>query len=178
MKKSKLIISALAIAAVLISGSLSAQGIKGTNYANIGVGIGTYGFNGTGGLPIVATIEHAFSDKISAGLYGGFIKRKFEDQVSYSYKVFGVKGAYHFNELLNVVNPKVDLYGGTAIYYRSYTLKYKDYENPEYTSKSTGGALGIGIFAGGRYLFAGNVGVFAEVGYGISPLQVGLAIKF
>ena len=178
MKKTKLLMSALFATAIFFTSSLHAQQLKGTNFVNVGVGIGTYGFSGTGRLPIVATIEHGFSDKISAGVYGGFIQRNYDGNLKYSYKVFGVKGSYHFNDALNIANPNVDVYGGAALYYRSFTLKYKDSENPEYSGKSTGGDLGIGIFAGGRYLFAKNAGVFAEIGYGISPLQVGLTLKF
>jgi len=165
-------------AAIINSNSLQAQVLKGTNYVNLGVGAGTFGFSGTGGVPIVASVEHGFTDKISAGVYGGLIKRKFGTDLAYAYLLFGVKGAYHFNEALNISNPKIDTYGGAALFYRSYKLKYKDNEDPAFNMKSTGGNLGIGFFAGGKYLFSKNIGAFAEVGYGISPLQLGLTVKF
>jgi hypothetical protein len=178
MNTSKMLMSVLITAAIFITNSVQAQDVKGTNYVNLGVGIGTFGFTGTGGIPIVASIEHQFTDKISGGVSGGFIKRKFESDLTYSYVVFGAKGAYHFNEELNIADPKIDVYGGAALYYRSYKIKYKDHEDSEFDQKSTGGTLGVGIFAGGRYLFAKNAGAFAEVGYGISPLQLGLTFKF
>ena len=178
MNRIILLKSALIAVAIFITHSLQAQNLKGTNYINLGIGVGTFGFTGSGGIPIVGSVEHGFSDKISAGIYGGIIKRKFGNDLIYSYRIFGVKGAYHFNEELNITDAKIDLYGGVALYYRGYKLKYKDHEDPQYNMKSSGGNLGLGIFAGGRYLFAKNAGAFAEVGYGISPLQLGISFKF
>ncbi|HEX2605726.1 MAG TPA: hypothetical protein VHK91_00040, partial [Flavisolibacter sp.] len=78
-------------------------------------------------------------------------------------------------EALKISSSKADVYGGLSIYHRSYTLKYDGIDGKE---KVTDGVLGVGIFAGGRYYFAPNVGAFAELGYGISPLQLGLTVKF
>ena len=52
MKKTKLLMSALFASAIFFTSSVYAQQLKGTNFVNVGVGIGTYGFSGTGGLPI------------------------------------------------------------------------------------------------------------------------------
>lgn len=186
MNTTKLLLSAIMTTVILLTTHSSkaqetnpvTREIKGRNFVNLGVGIGTFGFTGTGGMPIVASVEHGFTDKISAGVYLGLIKRKFGSDLTYSYKVFGAKAAYHFNEALNISNPRLDTYGGAALYYRAYSLKYKDQSDPEDKMKSSGGDLTAGVYAGGRYFFAQNVGAFAEIGYGISPLQLGITFGF
>ena len=173
MKKGKLILSILLLTAA--TASVNAQSVKGKNFVNAGIGIGTFGLHGTGGLPITASYEHGFTDNISAGLYVGFVGRKYANDWKYRYKVFGVRGSYHFNELLNVTDPKLDVYGGAAILYRSYTLKY-DAEGVH--NKSTGSDVTVGIHAAARYMFAEKVGAYAELGYGLSPLQLGVTFVF
>ena len=82
--------------------SLLAQDFKRSNYASLGIGIGTYEYGATG-IPIVGNFEHKFSKKISAGLFVGYFQQKFGSEVentNYTYLLIGVKSAYHFNELL------------------------------------------------------------------------------
>lgn len=170
----------LAVAGLLSAASLLAQkeqSVKGVNYVNAGIGLGTYGFYGTGGLPVVASAEHGFTDKISAGLNLGFVSRKYASDWKYTYIIVGVRGSYHFNELLNIDNDKVDVYGGAAINYEHYKLKYSGDIDESYY-KVSGGEVDIQLHAGARYLFSEHVGGFAELGYGISPLQLGLTFKF
>ena len=94
----------------------------------------------------------------------------------YSYYLFGVKGSYHFNEELKITNPKLDVYGGASIFYRGYSVKYTGIDNQK--TKASAGGMAIAIHAGARYFFSSSIGGFAELGYGISPLQLGLAIRF
>src|SRR5687768_15643847 len=75
--------------------------VKGTNFLNAGIGLGAYGLYGTGGLPITASFEHGVTDKISAGINVGYIQRKYWHDWKYRYFIFGVRGSYHFNEILN-----------------------------------------------------------------------------
>ena len=176
MKKIKLVMMALT-ATSLVSVSAQAQDVKGQRFFNAGIGVGTFGFSGTGGLPIAASLEHGFTDKISAGATVAFVKRKFLDNYHYSYYVVGVRGSYHFNELLKVTNPKMDLYGGASLFYRGYKLKYKG-TSDEGTYKASDGGMDIALHAGARYMFSEKVGGYAELGYGISPLQLGISLKF
>ena len=151
--------------------------VKGRNFLNAGIGLGSYGLSGSGGIPIVASFEHGFARNISAGVNLGFIQRKFEDSWKYTYFIFGARGSYHFNEVMNISNPKVDLYAGLGIFYRRYSFKYlHDTEVNEYFN-SKGGDLDFNIHAGGRYMFNDKVGGFAELGYGISPLQLGITLN-
>jgi hypothetical protein len=175
MKKAIMLMTALCSAFVLFSASAKAQDVMGRNFVNVGIGLGSFHLSGTGGLPLSVSVEHGFHDKISAGLYVGFIQRTFATYWKYRYVVVGARGSYHFNELIQIDNPKVDLYGGATLYYRGYKYKYTNGEVDE-SIKTSGGTVGMALHAGGRYMFADKVGGFAEVGYGISPIQLGLTV--
>jgi hypothetical protein len=152
--------------------------VKGINLVNAGIGLGSYGLYGTGGLPITASYEHGITDKISAGVNVGYIQRKYTHDWKYTYLIFGVRGSYHFNEILDISDPKIDVYGGAGLIYRHYKFKYTDTYGDVYGYKSSGGSVDLDLHAGGRYKFNDNIGAYAEVGYGISPLQIGVAFIF
>ena len=156
--------------------------VKGINFLNAGIGLGTYGLAGTGGLPLTATFEHGFSKNISAGVTLGYVQIKLANDWKYTYTIFGARGSYHFNEALNISNPKLDVYGGVGIFYRHYKWKYT-YDNGEPGSPSgvyndAAGDVDFDLHAGARYMFGNSVGAYAELGYGISPLQLGVSLKF
>ena len=171
----RIFFGAAVVMALACSTSVSAQDVKGKTFVNAGIGIGTIGFSGTGGLPVTLSAEHGFTDKISGGLFMGIVQRKYYADYKYNYKVIGVRASYHFNELLQVEVPKLDLYGGASIFYRGYTLKYEGLNGKE---KLTDSNIGVGIHAGARYMFSQNIGGYAELGYGISPLQLGVTAVF
>lgn len=174
-----LFMAALVAVSVAATSSASAQDVKGKNYLNAGIGLGTYGLNGTGGLPVTASFEHGFTDKISAGVYVGMVQRKWYDDYKYNYKVIGVRGSYHFNELLNVKNEKLDVYGGASIYYRGYSVKWdRPAELGGGKEKISDGSVSLALHAAARYMFAEKIGGFAELGYGVSPLQLGVSFVF
>lgn len=176
MRKTKLFVLSLA-AVVFMSADAHAQDVKGRTFVNAGIGIGTYGLNGSGGVPFIASVEHGFTDQISAGVVGGFVKTKVRDDFHYSYYLVGAKGSYHFNELLKLNNEQLDVYGGLSLFYIGFKSTYKGFDGTtEY--KATGGGLDFGIHAGARYMLNGKAGFFAELGYGISPLQLGVSFKF
>lgn len=175
MKQNQLWQVALLSVTLFIS-SFSFGQVKGSNYLNAGIGIGTFGFTGTGGLPVTASFEHGFTDNISGGVTLGMVHTSFSNYWKYSYYVFGVKGSYHFNELLKVTNPKLDVYGGVSLFYRGYSIKYNGPD--EFNDKASAGAIALAIHIGSHYYFSSNIGAFAELGYGISPLQLGVSFKF
>ena len=153
------------------------EDVKGVNLLNLGIGLGTYGLAGTGGLPLTATFEHGFTDKISGGVSLGYIQRTYADDWRYTYLIFGVRASYHFNELISHGVSNLDLYAGAGLFYRRYNHSYKGDFYDQY-GDSSGGAVDIDIHAGGRYMFSDRFGAFAELGYGISPLQAGFTMKF
>lgn len=72
----------------------------------------------------------------------------------------------------------MDTYAGAMLGYNIVSSKY--YGDNEYSSssKASGSALTYSVFAGARYYFKDNLAVFAEVGYGIAALELGIAYKF
>ncbi|MBC8112243.1 MAG: outer membrane beta-barrel protein, partial [Verrucomicrobia bacterium] len=133
------------------------------------------------GLPFGLSYERGITDQISIG---GFLDYS---STKYGYTGFdgkltilfvGARASYHFNEILDVKNDKVDLYGGVALGFRSVSWKYNDpiYDDL-YSDPYSNGVL-FGVHAGARYMFANNIGGFAELGYGVSILKLGLAVKF
>lgn len=174
MKRSKLLMRTLLAAALFTAGAAGAQEVKGKNFVNVGIGLGTFGFAGTGGLPITASFEHGITDKISVGATAAYVKTKFLSNYKYTNYVFGARGSYHFNELLKVTDDKLDVYGGASLFYRGYKLKWKG--EGEY--KTSDGSIDMALHAGARYLLTSQLSGYAELGYGISPLQIGVSLKF
>lgn len=88
-----------------------------------------------------------------------------------------VRGTYHYDLLQN---GKVDTYAGVSLGAR--IENYKDTYDSEFLggpyNNSYGGArVEGGIFIGGRYYFTDTIGAFAEAGYDMSYLKLGLSAK-
>ncbi|MGA0555909.1 hypothetical protein ACO2Q8_04595 [Larkinella sp. VNQ87] len=174
----KKIFSSLLVMSLLFVGTKSfAQYQKGDKLLNAGIGLSSYY---GGGLPIGASFEVGVTDEISVGAqidfytwgynFGGYKWR-------YTFVPVAVRGSYHVNELLNLNNDKLDLYGGLALGY--YISSYRD--NSGYSGfydNAYGNQVLFGLHIGGRYYFKPNLGGFAEVGYGVSALKLGVAFKF
>jgi hypothetical protein len=180
--RKKIVLAAAILLSVFTTTKVFAQSqfndVNGINVLNAGIGLGTYGLNGTGGVPLAASFEHGFSKNITAGVEAGFVHRNYVDGWKYTYFIIGARGSYHFNEVLNVTNPKLDVYGGAGLLYRHFKVKYGNSEPDGYYGKASSGDMTLDLHAGGRYLFNNSVGAFAEVGYGISPLKLGVPLKF
>ncbi len=90
----------------------------------------------------------------------------------YSYLLIGARGQYHFD--MNV--DKLDFYGGVMLGYN--IVSVSGFESlPGYTASSSSG-LAIGLYLGGRYMFTEKIGGFAELGYSIAILNLGVTAKF
>ena len=133
---------------------------------NIGIGLGS---NLGGGLPISASLDVGINDQISIGGYLGFVSVKVPGfstigDFRYNYLIFGGRGAYHYQLIDNM-----DTYVGAMLGFNRASVG------------GGGGTLGAGIggftwsgFVGGRYVFSDAIAGFAELGYGISYLTVGV----
>lgn len=165
---------------------------KGTNVVSAGIGFGghfgsyTYGSQ-TPGLSL--QYERGVWDVggpgvISLGGYAGVKSYKYSGDYGgyhwsekWNYTVIGVRSAYHYNA---INNKKFDVYGGLMLSYNILSYKYSD-NGGNYGYKSSGSYgshVGLSAYVGGRYLFTDHIGAFAELGYGVSILNVGLAVKF
>ena len=185
------------IALVLFIATLSATTThaqffeKGTNVISAGVGLGghfgsyTYGSQ-TPGFSL--QYEKGVWDiggpgVISLGGYAGVKSYKYSGSAGayhysekWNYTVIGLRSAYHYN---GINNEKFDLYGGLMLSYNILSYKFSDNGGTSaYKAGSYGNTVGLSAYVGGRYLFTDNIGAFAELGYGVSYLTLGLALKF
>ncbi len=131
-------------------------------YLNVGVGAAAYY---GGGFPVGASFEMDIKENLSVG--GSLDYMRYAG--GYNLFYLGARGSYHVASLFELQNPSFDPYVGATLGYRHIGYSYA------YEGRS--GGLFLGIHAGARYFFSDKLGGFAEVGYGISALKLGLTAK-
>ena len=157
---------------------------KGQQDLHLGVGLGTFYGSGYHTVlpPINASYEKGITDKIGVGAYAGFATSRYDYSFSdyhwtYSYIIVGARGAYHYDLFKN---PKLDTYGGLMLGYTIAKATFHSdnplYKDTDYTSPSSGGFTWSG-FVGARYQFKEKLGVYAELGYGVAALNLGVRLK-
>jgi len=175
---------------------------ENTHIINLGVGFGTgyyrdyrgagYNYGSTPAMSI--TYEQAWPKRLGPGYLGvgaylGFQHAHSRNDYDYSYGgspyyyehtwnnyMIAARAAYHW-DVLN--SKRAEVYGGALVGVRIQTYNYTT--NDPYTNHSLDdGSVypAYSLFAGARWYFAKNVGVFGEVGFGISYATVGLSFKF
>jgi hypothetical protein len=163
----------------------------GTNTISAGIGLGSSIADGytyksqTPGLGL--QYEHSFWEAgpgvVSLGAYLGIkgYKYAFDNGAGlkvnekWNYNIAGIRGAWHFTGL-NIEN--LDLYAGLMLSYDDLSFSYSDNQGGHYGGSKYNSDAQLTAFAGARYYFAGNLGAFAELGYGVSFLNIGLTYKF
>ncbi|MDO5663635.1 MAG: hypothetical protein Q4G63_00070 [Bacteroidia bacterium] len=156
---------------------------KGANVVNFGVGIGS-SYYGSGYKmavpPLAASYEYGVVDglfdgkgSIGVGALVGFTSAKWNhinnDSYNVNYMTFAGRGNLHYQFVENL-----DTYAGLTLGYYLVNQKW-----PEgYVGPKNNGALAWGLNVGARYYFQPNIAAMAEVGYGISILNLGIAFKF
>jgi len=147
---------------------------KGTNVVNLGIGISAdY-------TPIEFGFEHSIKDglingengAIGIGAYASYYRNSVSSWGHWNHITFGAKGAFHYQFV-----DKLDTYAGLMIGYSYAKWVWKDGSSSSYNYGSSS-PLGYSLFVGARYYFAPSFGVYAEVGYGISNLSAGIALRF
>ena len=153
---------------------------KGDKVLNLGLGLGntiyTESYYTTAVPPISASfeygiIDHLFDDKSSIGVGGyiGYMSLKYKHSI-YDYKISNLiissKGAFHY-QLVD----KLDTYAGLLV-----GFKY-EFDNDSDYDYSDSGVL-VSEYVGARYYFTDNFAGLAELGWGISYLNLGIALKF
>jgi len=162
-------------------------------YYNYGRGLG-WSYRVTPALSL--SYEQALKKPLGPGLLGlggyfGFQRAtyKYDDYYyngtryyyshNWTYMFLAVRGAYHADAL---TFEKGELYFGASLGLRIQTYKYETNSpdpNRNYYSLSEGSIYpGYSLFVGGRYYFTNSIGVFGELGYGISYFTAGLSFKF
>lgn len=167
---------------------------KGDIAVNLGIGLGigygysSFGFTGnSSSSPALSlSVEKGMVEGIGPGVIsvGGLVGYK---SYTYKYSVLNdsykatwnniyvaARGAYHYNF---TANPKVDTYAGVSVGAR--IENYSNSYSGSPTNDSYGGmSIEGGIFLGGRYLLTNKIGAFAELGYDMSFLKLGITSKF
>jgi hypothetical protein len=174
MKKMVLILSLLSVLTTIQVAKAQATFDKGDVAINLGVGIFALGGN--------ASFEYGIQKNFGVGAYFGYERPSTGllgsiVGVRYSFNRFnfGVRGAYHFNEILNLNNDKVDFYGAAGLGVRTYSYPYDYYYYADV--KRTYVYPQIMLRAGARFFFSEKTAGWAEIGSGGSWIQGGIALK-
>lgn len=185
MKKQLLIV----LAFVVMGLSSNAQNTfnKGDKVLNLGLGLGNTlytGSNYTSSFPPVSASfevgvkDELFDDKSSLGIGGylGYTGAKWEYMDwgwDYSSIIVGARGALHY-QLID----RLDSYTGLMLGYNIVSSKMFGsgglWDN--YSTSASG--ITYSWFLGGRYYFSDNFAGLLELGYGISYVNIGIALKF
>jgi hypothetical protein len=159
--------------------------VKGDKALNLGIGIGATWYSGTGYQgqvpPVSASLEFGVVDNVlekgvvGVGPYLGYSSYKWEYQdwgYKYSNIILGARGTFHYPLV-----EKLDTYVGILLGYQ--ILSAKEFGTPvgfDYSASSSG--ISTAGFVGARYYFKELIGVLAELGYGITYLNLGIVLKF
>ncbi|GAB2824856.1 hypothetical protein [Ferruginibacter profundus] len=151
---------------------------KGDKLVNAGLGLNSYYSNG---FPAGVSLEVGVSDLVSVGGNVDYLAANYNYSPGYKYKYtalyFGARASYHFNEILQLNNEKVDLYGGVTLGFRNFSFR-DDFSNNGLGNEYSSG-LFLGGYLGGRYYFGKSIGAFAELGaIGATNARVGITCKF
>lgn len=126
--------------------------------------------------PYSLAVEHAFSNRISAGIHAGYSRitgkyAGYGDSFTDRLTIFSIlaRANYHF-----LRHKKWDLYAGGGIGYVS-----SKYANSDSDSRDKPGKFGYSGQLGARYIWSSRWGLYAEAGYvGGSFVQVGVTVRF
>jgi hypothetical protein len=171
--------------ALLVAGSMSvmAQGPfnKDTGVLNAGIGFGSF-LSGDEVLPpITLSYEVGWPsndgifEKMSVGGTVGFGTSEYnwfysDCTLNYTHIILGARGSYHFYN-----KGKFDAYAGLMLGYNIVSSEWDCDFDGEYDASSS--SFTYSAYLGARYYFTPKIGAFAEIGYGIAWLNVGLAVK-
>jgi len=145
-----------------------------------GIGIGSYlGSNSLTIPPIAGAFEYCIVDNlfdeysaIGIGAYLGYCADRWKSNlatVTYTYTSIAAKGYFHYNFV-----PDLDTYGGLAL---GYNIVGRKATPSDYHNSTSSSGLGYSLFVGARYYFSPKIGAYAELGYGIAALELGLSFR-
>lgn len=179
MKKTVKFLCAVALVFSATFASGQARYDKGDVLLNLGIGLG-YSYFG-GGIPLLISAEFVVHDAITVGPYFGYTSYNgyryggFSNNYRYTSIDLGVRGSYHFSELFEIRNEKVDVYGGAAL---GYSITGTNYDYRFYgLSDPYPNRVQFGLHAGTRYFFTEKIAGFGELGFGLATLALGLTFK-
>lgn len=173
--------SILFVVAVLAGVSFGQGYQKGVNNLNIGIGLGdVYGVYGSQDFPPISVgLQFGIHEKISVGGILGYSSSSYDlggwygkdYKWTYHYIIVGARGEYHFME----PSDKFDIYGGVTLGYNIVSVSEPSGYAGGYSSE--GSYLFYGFHAGARYAFTPKIGAYAEIGYGLGIVNLGINFK-
>ncbi|MEA1885844.1 MAG: hypothetical protein U9N72_01365 [Bacteroidota bacterium] len=159
--------------------------VKGDKVLNLGIGLGTTLYTGTYYSmqlpPVSASLELGILDEVidkgsvGVGPYVGLASYKWEYS-GWGYKylniILGARGNFHYPFI-----EKLDTYTGLLVGFN--VVSSSEFGTPTgYDYSATSSGLAWSWFIGARYYFKDNIAGMLELGYGISYLNLGVALKF
>ena len=147
---------------------------------NLHLGLGLLGNIAPSGVgnqipPVGVSVDFPFKEQFSLGGYIGYTGYKqpiFGDvSAKYSVVILGARGAYHHDFEID----KLDAYGGLMLGYNIFNSKLTGNTTFPYEASASG--VGYSFFVGANYAFTEKIGAFAELGYGIALVQLGLNLN-
>ena len=183
-----------------LSATANAQSFgKGQKDINIGIGLGSTYYSNTYNTnvpPLSFSYEVGITDDISLGGYFSFASASYKftssefcngggppvwynytDEYKYSYTILGLRGAYHLAKF--IPHDNLDVYGGIMLGYDIVHVNYTSTSvcTGHYSAYGAASEVAFSFFLGTRYRFNDKLGIFGELGYGLSYLTIGLSIK-
>lgn len=184
MKIKSLLLTTLFAFGFLIVSAQTPTFEKGDKVLNLGIGFGGYGTLGyrVALPPVSASFEVGILDgildkgTIGVGGYLAFASYKQRGYIgdsywSYSRFVIGPRGTFHYPLV-----DKLDTYGGLMLGFSKKTWKWNG--SSTHGDDPGGSGIGFALFGGARYYFTDQLAAMAELGFGISYLNIGVALKF
>jgi hypothetical protein len=159
---------------------------KGDRVINLGIGVPSYlGGNGyETKLPLISgSFDYGLLDgllegkaSIGVGGYLGYTANRFKytgnQGYDFLYLILGPRASFHYHFV-----DKLDTYGGLALVCN--IVSSSSYGNADMAYKPDNTSRPIpSLYFGARYFLADNIAGFAEIGYGISVIDVGISFKF
>ena len=170
---------------------------KGDNTISIAVGLGgsyhnndvhsnAYSVSYVSLPAFVVTYDHGTFSEVGPGTIGiggmvgyryTFINDYGDYDANWTDLVVGARGTYHLT-LLKEKNNQFDPYGGVMAGMRFQSYKNTLYDEFEESYDQSRIYPAFGLFVGAKYNFTKGFGAFAEIGYDICILRVGLNFNF
>ncbi len=184
MKKLLITLSISVLSSVFVLAQESVFNV-GDKVVNIGIGLGSTYYSGLYYKSTIPPISISYEKgivgdvlekgTIGIGAYLGYSGYKWDYfGVGWRYNtiILGARGAFHYPIL-----EKLDTYTGILLGYQLVSSKRFGDSDPEVNYTTRGSQVAWSWFAGGRYYFSDKLAGMLELGYGITYLNLGIAIK-
>jgi hypothetical protein len=187
--KTKILLSVVfCLLAIFSANAQTSTFDKGNHVANLGIGLGNALYTGGGYTSAIPPISLSYEVGIKDGIfdkgvlgvggYLGYTSAKYSwGYIGYNYEwkytniIIGVRGLLHYPLV-----EKLDTYAGLMLGYDLVSVS-----EPSGYSGTGYSALGSHIilpgFVGARYYFSDKFAGFAELGWGIAYLTLGVSLK-